>query len=213
MISPGALALCVVLAIGAVVSAARLAAGPGGASHLGGRSSDGAHLVMNTIMAAMLVLPATALPPTALRLLYATIAAVFAALVVLGLVRPDPARRLHRPAHVYHVIAASAMAWAVGLMPSGPPGSGHRHAMAGMTGMAGTSGMPDMAGMGPSAPEHLATPIPVAAWLLAGLFALDALGTLALLRRLADRAAVVPHVVMDLGMVCMLLPAWLLPAG
>ncbi len=193
MTSAPALALCAVLLVGAVVSAVRLAVRPDGPTYLGGRSSDTAHLLMNASMAAMLVAPAAVLPTPAVLVLYTSIAVVFAGLVVLGLARPTPARRLHRPAHVYHVVAASAMAWAVHLMPP---------AMAAMPGM---SGMDD-----PPAHHHLGASAPVAAWVLAALFALDALGTLALLRQVADRVAVVPHVIMDLGMVFMLLPAWLL---
>jgi hypothetical protein len=207
--SAAALSLCAVLLVGAVVSAVRLVVRPDGPTYLGGRSSDIAHLLMNASMAAMLVVPAAVLPTPAVLVLYTSIAVVFAGLVVLGLARPTPARRLHRPAHVYHVVAASAMAWAVHLVPAmaGMPSTpGRPHDMAGM------SDMPGMSGMDPSAHHHLAASAsaPVAAWVLAALFALDALGTLALLRQVADRVAVVPHVIMDLGMVFMLLPAWLL---
>ena len=199
MTSPPALVLSGVLVVGAALSAVRLTARTDGGSYLGGRSSDTAHLLMNAGMAAMLVVPATVLPPSVPLVLYAAIAAAFAGLVVLGLARPGPSRILHRPAHVYHAIAASAMVWAVHLMAPGPPlrpGPGHE-----MAGMPAVSGMP--------APTHHA---PVA-YVLAGLFVLDAVGTLALLRRLPDRTAVVPHVIMDVGMVLMLVPAWLpLPA-
>lgn len=194
MIPTAVVVLSSVLAIGALVSAVRLVVPTDGATYLGGRSSDAAHLLMNAGMAAMLVVPAALLPPTALLVLYVGLAVVFAVLVVLGLARPSPARVLHRPAHVYHVVAASAMAWAVYLMPSDMPG---------MEGMPDMGGMPAMSGMGGAGPT------PVAAWVLAGLFALDGLGTLALLRRLTDRVAVVPHVVMDAGMVFMLVPALL----
>jgi hypothetical protein len=207
--SAAALSLCAVLLVGAVASAVRLVVRPDGPTYLGGRSSDTAHLLMNASMAAMLVVPAAVLPTPAVLVLYTSIAVVFAGLVVLGLARPTPARRLHRPAHVYHVVAASAMAWAVHLVPAmaGMPSTpGRPHDMAGM------SDMPGMSGMDPPAHHHLAASAsaPVAAWVLAALFALDALGTLALLRQVADRVAVVPHVIMDLGMVFMLLPARLL---
>jgi hypothetical protein len=191
--------------IGAAVSAFRLAIRPDGSTYLGGRSSDAAHLLMNAAMAAMLVVPAAELPPMALVTLFLAITVVFAGLVVLGLARPNPARRLHRPAHIYHVVAASAMAWAVHLMPPD---------MAGMSGMSmDMSGMPGMPGMDGSAHHHVAAATPVGAWVLAGLFALDALGTLALLRRVNDRVAVLPHVIMDVGMVAMLLPGWLPAVG
>lgn len=55
----------------------------------------------------------------------------------------------------------------------------------------------------------MTAPTPVASYVLAGLFALDGLGTLALPPRLTDRIAVVPHVIMDAAMVCMLVPALL----
>jgi hypothetical protein len=191
--STASLVLSAVLVIGAVISAIRLVVGPDGPTYLGGRSSDAAHLLMNASMAAMLVVPATVLPPAALLVLYAAIAVVFAGLVGLGLARPTPPRRLHRPAHIYHVVASAAMVWAVHVIPD----------MAGMAGMAGMEG---------SAHQHLAA-IPVAAWVLAGLFALDALGTLVLLKQVTDRGAVVPHVIMDVGMVWMLVPASMLLAG
>lgn len=105
------------LVIGVAVSAVRLVLPTGGPTYLGGWSSDTAHLLMNTGMAAMLVLPPAVLPPVALPALFAAIAVVFAGLVVLGLVHPRPSRTLHRAAHVNHVVAASAMAWAVHLMP------------------------------------------------------------------------------------------------
>jgi hypothetical protein len=212
--SAAAQALCAVLLVGAVVSAVRLVVRPDGPTYLGGRSSDTAHLLMNASMGAMLVVPAAVLPLPAVLVLYASIGVVFAGLVVLGLARPTPARRLHRPAHVYHVVAASAMAWAVHLMAPAmvgmPTTPGPPHDMAGMSDAPGMSDMPGMSGMDPSAHHHLAASAPVAAWVLAALFALDAMGTLALLRQVTDRVAVVPHVIMDLGMVCMLLPAWLL---
>lgn len=194
--SPVVPALCAVLVVGAVVSAVRLAVRPKGATYLGGRSSDTAHLLMNASMAATLVVPPTVLPQLAVVVLYVAIAVVFAGLVALGLLRPDPARRLHRPAHIYHVIAASAMAWAVHLMPADTAGTAHVADMPEMPGMPGT-----------------AASLPVAVWILAALFALDALGTLALLRRVTDRLAVVPHIIMDVGMVAMLVPTWLTASG
>ena len=209
MTSPAVLALCGLLGIGAAVSAVRLAVRPDEDTYLGGRSSDVAHLLMNASMAAMLVVPATVLPPGALVALYLGIAVVFAGLVVLGFVRPAPARQLHRPAHIYHVIASAAMAWAVHLMPTGLTDMSDMAGMSGMTAMPDMPGMGDMPGMDAAAHHHLAASPPVMAWVLAALFALDALGTLALLRRVTDRVAVVPHVIMDVGMVSMLLPGWL----
>ena len=201
MTSSASLVLCAVLAVGAAVSAYRLIAGRDGATYLGGRSSDAAHLLMNAGMAAMLVLPVSVLPTAVVTALYATIAGAFIGLVVLGLARSTPPRRLHRPAHVYHVVAAAAMVWAVHVMPDMPGMGGEGHDMAGMP------------GMDAYAHQHLAASTPVVAWVLAGLFALDALGTLALLRQVTDRVAVVPHVLMDIGMVWMLVPASILLAG
>jgi hypothetical protein len=212
--SPVSLVLCGVLVIGAAVSAFQLVAGPDGGTYLGGRSSDAVHLLMNAGMAATLVVPVSVLPSAAVLVLYASIAVVFAGLVGLGLARPTPPRRLHRPAHIYHVVAAATMAWAVHDMTGMTRTPGQPHDTAGMSGgghdMAGMTGMP---GMDPSAHHDVVASTPVAAWVLAGLFALDALGTLALLRQLTDRVAVVPHVIMDFGMVWMLVPAWMLLAG
>jgi hypothetical protein len=64
-----------------------------------------------------------------------------------------------------------------------------------------------------SAHHHAAASAPVGAWVLMGLFTLDALGTLALLRRVNDRVVVLPHVIMDVGMIAMLLPGWMTAVG
>jgi hypothetical protein len=164
---------------------------------------------------------------TVLIWLMIAMALVFAALLVVGTVRPGSYWGPHRPASGYHLFAALAMAYATAVMPAS-------HHTAGLSGTGGGhSGHQghDMAGMAgawePSAP----------AWILAAVFALDAIATAAVVvfapnaalagvaaqpavpsgggQSLEEapepegkgrlRASAVPHVVMDVAMVGMLL--------
>lgn len=174
----------------------------GGAEPMSGyHESDAAHLIMCLVMLAMLVFPAAASPP-AVRGVLTAMVVVFAALWVSRILEwrsaPDrpPAERLVPLG--YHAVTAAAMLYAM---------SGH--AMSG----------------------HSGGPAPIPALGLAALFAADALtvalavgrpfvdtpgylgvllrsgGCVAALTGPRQRAATVPHVVMDLGTAYMLIAA------
>lgn len=175
---------------------------PGSANPIAGyHESDAAHLIMCLVMLAMLVFPAAA-SPLAVRGVLTAMVVVFAALLVSRILewrsaadRP-PAERLVPLG--YHAVTAAAMLYAM---------SGH--AMSG----------------------HSGGPAPIPALGLAALFAADALvvalavgrpfadtlgylgvllrsgGCVAALTGPRQRAAMVPHVVMDLGTAYMLIAA------
>lgn len=181
-------------------------------SYLTGPEAESAHLVMNTGMAVMLTPWFTPPARIALIAVFAGLAAAFAAALLTGALCPAGRWGGQRAACTYHAAAASAMVYATVGMPAGHRGGG-------------THGM-----------HHPLTHSP-SAWAvaLAAVFALDAAGTLvvalalpasvlrpaarvqspgagptpvlaaAARRRL--RAAVVPHLAMDLGMVAMLIGA------
>ncbi|WP_253808801.1 DUF5134 domain-containing protein [Nocardia amikacinitolerans] len=146
--------------------------------------SDAAHLVMCLIMLVMLIFPAEA-SPHAVRGVLIAMTVGFGALLVSRIVewRAGAVTAARILAIGYHALAAAAMLYAM---------SGH------------------------SAADH-AGPPPFAAYALAALFIADALAVLCLRgggwHRLAHpvgevgSAAVVPHVVMDLGMAYMLVAA------
>ncbi|TQM31652.1 uncharacterized protein DUF5134 [Nocardia bhagyanarayanae] len=148
--------------------------------------SDAAHLVMCLIMLVMLIFPTEA-SPHAVRGVLIAMTVAFGALLVSRIVEWRAARGAVPAGQIfaigYHALAAAAMLYAM---------SGH------------------------SATGH-AGPPPLAAYALAALFVADGLTVLCLRgggwHRLAHpvgavgSAAVVPHVVMDLGMAYMLVAA------
>ncbi|MEV0343539.1 DUF5134 domain-containing protein [Nocardia sp. NPDC050713] len=150
------------------------------------QESDAAHLVMCLIMLAMLLFP-TGASPHAVRGVLIAMTVAFGALLVGRIVEWRATRENASAGQIfaigYHAFAAAAMLYAM---------SGH------------------------SAAGH-AGPPPVAASALAALFLADALAVLFLRgggwHRIAHSvgairsAAVVPHVVMDLGMAYMLVAA------
>ncbi|WP_405165700.1 DUF5134 domain-containing protein [Nocardia sp. NBC_01499] len=172
-----------------------------GDSSPGYHESDAAHLIMCLVMLAMLVFPAAA-SPSAVRGVLTAMTVVFAALLVSRIVewrsapRETPVERLVPLG--YHTVTAAAMLYAM---------SGH--AMSG----------------------HAGGPATIPALGLAALFAADALlvalsfgrplvdtpgylgvllrscGCVAALTGPRQRAAMVPHVVMDLGTAYMLIAA------
>lgn len=180
--------LLAALLVAVVVGAGSLLRGRPVDRYLSSRSAESGHLVMNVVMAAMLTPVWTDAVRTAGLVVLGALAVGYAALLVRG----GPAR----PAHVFHLVAAGAMLFAV-------LAANHR----GMT--------MDMA---------MAVPVwqSTVAWVLAALFALDAVATTGVVA-LAPRAALagtpssagirtlriasLPHVVMDLGMVAMLVMA------
>lgn len=179
--------LLAALLVAVVVGAAGLLRGRPVDRYLSSRSAETGHLVMNVVMAAMLTPLWTGAVRTTGLLVLGALGLVYAALLVRG----GPAR----PAHVFHLVAAGAMLFAV-------LAADHH-------------GMMDMA---------MAVPVwqSTVAWVLAALFALDAVATTGVVA-LAPRAALagapssagirtlrvasLPHVVMDLGMVAMLVMA------
>ncbi len=188
----GVVAAFVVAAV--IVAARLLAAGAECADDAGGvsvsgmvldRESDAAHLLMCLVMLAMLVFPAGAAPAAVEGVLTAMVV-VYAGLLAGRILQRRMGTRTAAADHlaplVYHVIAAAAMLWAM---------SGHQHGS-----------------------HHAAPPIPML--VLAALFTLDAVlmltpGTKNLLRHALPhtpgRAALVPHIIMDLGTTYMLLAA------
>jgi hypothetical protein len=181
--------LLAALLVAVAVSAAGLLRGRSVDRYLTTRSAETGHLVMNVVMVAML----TPWWGGAVRTAGVVVLAVLALGFVVLLVRGSPAR----PAHVFHLVAAGAMLFAV---------LTHAHDMMTM---------------------DMAMPVPAwqstVAWILAAAFLLDAVlttGLVALAPRTALagapattttvrtlRLASVPHVVMDLGMVAMLATA------
>lgn len=179
--------LLAALLVAVVVSVAGLLRGRPVDRYLSSRSAETGHLVMNLVMVAMLTPWWTGAVRTLGVLVLGALAVGFAALLVRG----GPARL----AHVFHLVAAGAMLFAV-------LATDH-HGMMDMT--AAVSGWQS-----------------TVAWVLAALFALDAVATTGVVA-LAPRAALagtpssagirtlrvasLPHVVMDLGMVAMLVMA------
>ncbi len=209
--------LLVVLVLAVVLSVGLLVSGRDGAlGYLGGRESELAHVLMNAVMAWMLTPLFTGGAGTLVVVLFGVTAAVFAGLLVLGFAGPGHWRE-RRPASAYHLVASLAMVYATVRM-TGTGSAHHGHDMPGMD----MSGM-DMSGM------DMAPPVSGPAWVLAVLFALDAVGTAIVVAAAPDtvlaraaapgqaapgpepglrrrlRVAAVPHVVMDVAMVVMLL--------
>jgi hypothetical protein len=177
--------LLAALLVALVVGGAGLLRGRPVDRYLSSRSAETGHLVMNLVMAAMLTPWWAGSVRTAGLVVLGALAVGFAALLVRG----GPAR----PAHLFHLVAAGAMIFAV-------LATDH-HAMT--------------MDMSTAAPVWRST----VAWVLAALFALDAVattgvvvvapraalaGTASSSRIRSLRVASLPHVVMDLGMVTML---------
>ncbi|HTK65492.1 MAG TPA: DUF5134 domain-containing protein [Pseudonocardia sp.] len=144
-------------------------------SHLSGPEADGAHLVMNAAMAVTLT-PLFAGPGrTAVVAVFVLLAGGFAVALVVGIVGRSGYWSARRTLAGYHLAAAAVMAFAAVSMhhaTGGTSGTGGIEGMAGMAGMGDMAGMPGMdhAGAVSAAPG-------VVAWILAVLFALDAIGT------------------------------------
>ncbi|MGW0249479.1 DUF5134 domain-containing protein [Nocardia goodfellowii] len=151
--------------------------GPDGWAGAAQHESDAAHLLMCLVMLTMLVFPSSA-NPEALRGVLIAMTVVFAALLVSRMTEGRRGSRAQRVALGYHLFAAAAMWYAM---------SGH------------------------SAGGHTG-PVPAVASGLAALFLIDALAVVATGGRQwlghpggpVLSAALVPHVVMDLGTAYML---------
>ncbi|WP_280270662.1 DUF5134 domain-containing protein [Nocardia wallacei] len=149
------------------------------------READAAHLLMCLVMLAMLMFPVAAAPAAVQGVLTAMVVVYGALLAGRVLQRRDAGSSAAIPPVaplVYHVIAAGAMLWAM---------SGHTHGV-----------------------HHNAPQLPMI--LLAVLFTADAAFMLIpatkhllphVLPHQPGRAAVIPHLVMDLGTAYMLLAA------
>ncbi|HEY1968158.1 MAG TPA: DUF5134 domain-containing protein [Pseudonocardia sp.] len=189
-------------------------------SHLSGREADAAHLLMNGCMAWMLTPWYGARGQAVTGWLFAAMAVSFGVLLLLGTLRPATYWHRQRPVSGYHLCAAAAMGYATLIMPD----TAEMPAMSMSMSMSSAHQMPAMPGA--ESPSGIA-------WVLAVIFALDALGT-AIIVLVMPAAALVsvagpgtsatglapeagrrlrisgfPHVVMDLAMVAMLLgPPW-----
>jgi hypothetical protein len=170
--APDALLLIVLLAA-IVISAGLLAAHRHDAvrSHLTGREADAAHLLMNACMAWMLSPWYGPGAYTATTWLFGAMAVLFGALLLVGTLRPGTHWHRQRPVSGYHLCAAVAMLYATLIMPGSA-------SMPGMP-MSGPHDIHAMPGVGSPG---------IIAWVLGGVFALDALGTVIVVLFMPDAA-------------------------